>query len=72
MGTGRKNWEDWAGVLARLAINHCVTTLDEKVVKQLLFAVSFNHFIFRIYKNRRDIEKQQLQYFFDVTVNFFF
>jgi hypothetical protein len=45
MGTGREKWENWAGTLAQIVIRHGVTTLDEKVVKNLVFAVSSNHLI---------------------------
>ena len=48
MNTGREKWEEWAGILAQLVIRHGVTTLDEKVVKNLVFAVSSNYFVFWI------------------------
>lgn len=44
--TGREKWEYWAGILAQIVIRHGVTTLDEKVVKNLVFAVSSNYFVF--------------------------
>jgi hypothetical protein len=37
--TGREKWEKWAGILAQIVIRHGVTTLDEKVVRNLVFAV---------------------------------
>jgi hypothetical protein len=46
MNSGREKWEDWAGILAQIVIRHGVTTLDGKVVKNLVFAVRSKHFIF--------------------------